>query len=301
MAVYFDPFNPYSRHFCSSCFVKYIESKVLKRVPRKVRGHPIAVAVSGGKDSLALLNVLYTYRSEMKIPSISVFILEEEIPEIHQERQLMLEFIHKKYPDLPVHYVKYSDIYDYNLPDLVNLNDVKGLGYTPCTICGILRKHALFNLGIQFGVDFIALGTTLEDETATSILNIIRGISLQRNKQSSQLEEKPTQKLPQRIKPLVRVSEDLINEYIRIMDIPIISSSCPYADRSLRSDISSFISKLKTRDPQGSFLYNILKTRYRFTKTDNQRQIYPCNRCQMVSHQVLCPSCTIISKLEDSS
>jgi tRNA(Ile)-lysidine synthase TilS/MesJ len=157
--------------------MKYVENKILKAIPRKVRGHPIAIAISGGKDSLALLNVLYTYRNELKLSSIIIFILEEEIPEIQQERQIILEYIKRKYPSLSVHYVKYSDFYGYTLPDLVNLNDKKDLGYTPCTICGIFRKQALFNLGLQNGVDFIALGTTLEDEVTTSILNTVRGLT----------------------------------------------------------------------------------------------------------------------------
>ncbi|MHA1977326.1 MAG: hypothetical protein ACW98F_04435 [Candidatus Hodarchaeales archaeon] len=53
-AEYTDSLNPYSSDYCSSSFVSYIEKKILKGVPRKLKGHPIARALSEGKDSLGL-------------------------------------------------------------------------------------------------------------------------------------------------------------------------------------------------------------------------------------------------------
>ncbi len=293
-----DPFNPYSGNKCSSCFIGYIEKKILNGVPRRVRGHPILVAVSGGKDSLALLSVLFTFRQELKIPSITVVILEEEILDIKHERQQTIQYLKNHFSGLPIIYTNYSNLFGYSLPDLVATNDAIKLGYTPCAICGVFRKQALFNLALQHGINFIALGTTLEDETATTLLNVVRGISRTKKNQISTSNIDEHFKFPERIKPLARISEDLIRTYIKIKQIPTISKPCPYAKRSLRSEITPFISSLKSRDPQGSFLYNILKTRHLLKEmTIPQQPLYQCERCQMISHQILCPSCRIIVKL----
>ena len=103
LGEYKDPFNPYSLDYCSSCFSAYLEKKILRGVPRRVRGQHIAVAVSGGKDSLVLLNVLYSYQNELKLPSLIALVLEEEIPDIQQERQKIIQYLHKHYPDLDLH------------------------------------------------------------------------------------------------------------------------------------------------------------------------------------------------------
>lgn len=298
LAVYSDPFNPYSLEYCSSCFEGYIEKKILKGVSRRVRGHPIAVAVSGGKDSLVLLTVLHAYQDELKLPMLIAVVLEEEIPEIQQERQMIIQYMQNEFSGLPIYHVTYSELFGHKLPNLVSANDRKGCGYTPCSICGIFRRQALFELGVRHSVDFITLGTTLEDEAATTILNTIRGISPSFQYDTSESVMKSSQKLPQRIKPLARISEDLLRVYVKIRKIPTISTPCPYAQRSLRSEITSFLISLKARDPQGSFLFNILKSKQESErKSVSQRQIYACERCKMISHHILCPSCRILSKI----
>ena len=301
LAEYLDPFNPYSREFCASCFIDYVEKKILKGVPRRVRGHPIAVALSGGKDSLVLLHTLYSYQNKLKLPSLIALILEEEIPEIQQERQKVVQHLQDRLPGLSIKITTYSELYGYTLSDLVAKNDEKNLGFTPCSICGILRKQALFELGKRYGADFILLGTTLEDEAATIILNIIRGIPISKKDERSKIGTTATQKLPQRIKPLARISEELIRTYVQIKGIVTLSNPCPYSDRSLRSEITTFSSLLKARDPQGSFLFNILKTRQELAKKIvHPPETYPCKQCKMISHHVLCHSCRIISKIVGS-
>ena len=137
------------------------------------------------------------------------------------------------------------------------MSDNQGLRYTPCTICGIFRKESLFKLGLKNKVAFVALGTTLEDSVCTVLLNIIRGISDRNFIQENQFSEFRKFGVPRRIKPLARISKDLIQTYVSLCNLPIISTTCPYSQRSLRGEISSFISKLKERDPRGSFLFNL--------------------------------------------
>jgi uncharacterized protein (TIGR00269 family) len=301
LAEYSEPFNPYSPDYCSSCFLGYIEKKVLKGVPRSAKGHPIAVAVSGGKDSLVLLTILHAYQDELKLPLLIAIVLEEEIPEVQQERQMTIQYMQNQFPRLPIYNVSYSELFGHNLPTIVFENDKNTLGYTPCSICGIFRRQALFELGKRYSVDFIALGTTLEDEAATMILNTIRGLSPSVQYDRSNSDVKISQRLPQRIKPLARIHEDLIRAYVKIKRIPTVSTTCPYAQRSLRSEITSFFTSLKSRDKQGSFLFNILKSQKESeNKTIPQQQTYTCERCQMISHNILCPSCRILSKIFNS-
>jgi len=98
-ASYKDPYVPFSHDYCPTCFVSYLEKKFVRGIPKAVRGHSIAIAVSGGKDSMALLDVFYKTRAQFKLSSLYAFILEEEIPEINQKRQRIIQFLHNHYSD----------------------------------------------------------------------------------------------------------------------------------------------------------------------------------------------------------
>ena len=293
---YNDPFTPHQQNYCSTCFSSYLEKKMIRGFPRAARGHPIAIAVSGGKDSTTLLNVILKNQKELKIPSVKAILLEEQIPEIEKKRQEIIEVLKGKYPDLAIFYKSYSAIYGYSLPELVKKSTNQNLRFSPCMICGILKKNAIFRIGRELKIPYIALGTTLEDEATTILLNIIRGrphVSLNENSLDINSRESTH---PQLLKPLARISEDLIRIYVDINNLPIISTSCPYAEQSIRSDLTFLMESLKRRDPRGSLVYNITKLK-RLTSTQKLNFIN-CKRCQAPSNQSLCSACRIMSKFE---
>ena len=299
LGSYKDPFVPFSHDYCPSCFVDYLEKKFSRGIPKMVRGHSVAVAVSGGKDSMALLNVFYKFRAQFKLSSLYAFILEEEIPEIEPQRQQIVSFLKKQYPELKIIYKSYSNLYEFSIPELISMSDNQGLRYTPCTICGIFRKESLFKLGLKNKVAFVALGTTLEDSVCTVLLNIIRGIPDRNFIQENQFSEFRKFGVPRRIKPLARISEDLIQTYVSLCNLPIISTTCPYSQRSLRGEVSSFVSKLKERDPRGSLLFNVLSIKKQKASQKSSYILQKCTDCQMMSDKSLCPVCRILTKIKN--
>ncbi|MHA2278669.1 MAG: ATP-binding protein [Candidatus Kariarchaeaceae archaeon] len=291
---YIDPFTPHQQNYCSTCFSNYLEKKMIRGFPRAARVHPIAIAVSGGKDSTTLLDVLLKNQKELKIPSVKAILLEEQIPEIEKQRQEIIEVLKGKYPDLAIFYKNYSAIYGYSLPELVKKSTNQNLRFTPCMMCGILKKNAIFRIGRELKIPYIALGTTLEDEASTILLNIIRGrpqVSL--NENSSDINSRESTH-PQLLKPLTSISEDLIRIYVDINNLPIITKSCPYAEQSIRSDLTFLMESLKRRDPRGSLIFNITKLK-RLPSTQ-KLDLINCKRCQAPSNQSLCSACRIIAK-----
>jgi len=292
---YIDPFTPYSRNYCSICFSIYLEKKIIRGFPRVARGHPLAVAVSGGKDSITLLNVILKNQKKLKIPAIKAILLEEQIPEIQSQRHQVINTLKNTYPSLDIIYRDYSSIFEYSLPELIKKSASNNLGFTPCMMCGILKKHALFKIGRELKTPFIVLGTTLEDESTTILLNIIRGRpQLSLNKNNSDFLSRETRN-PQLLKPLARISEDLIRIYVKINNLPIISTPCPYSNQSIRSDLISLMENLKKRDPRGSLIFNITKLKQIYS---NQKpNIFNCEQCQAPSNQSLCAACRMLAKI----
>ncbi|MFX0085991.1 MAG: ATP-binding protein, partial [Candidatus Hodarchaeota archaeon] len=167
------PLTP--RFLCSECYGKEFERKFLNNIPRKIRGHSIAVAFSGGKDSSSVLYILEKYRKKLKIPFIAAMIVDDENPEVQGARNKIVDLSKHKYPSVKFIQRSFSDFYNFSLPDLVYQSDKKKMGFTPCTICGILRRHAIITLSLELKVDYVIMGNTLNDEASTILLNILRG------------------------------------------------------------------------------------------------------------------------------
>jgi uncharacterized protein (TIGR00269 family) len=295
---YQNQFSPHSHYYCDTCFLTLLTKKFLRGMPRVIRGHSLAIAVSGGKDSMALLHAIYSSKNTLKLKSLSVILLEEEIPEIQKERQRVMTYLQKTFPNINFIQKSYTELFQYSLPELVEKSLIKDLKYTPCTICGVLRKQTLFKIGREVGAKFIALGTNLEDEATTVLLNLIRGRGERNFIQNQIFSEYIEKGQPERIHPFSRISEDLIRDYCELSDIPTISVKCPYANFSLRSDITPFIEVLKKRDPQGSLLFNLISQKQELKgQTNKKYDLKYCDNCHDYTSDSLCPSCRILQKL----
>ena len=135
-----------TKYFCPECYSREFERKFLRKIPRNVLGHSLAVAFSGGKDSSSLLYILNKYRKKLKIPFLAAITIDDENPEVQEVRNQSYNLSKHHYSNVKFVKRSFSDIYEYSLPDLVCQSDKKKLGFTPCTICGILRRQAIIAL-----------------------------------------------------------------------------------------------------------------------------------------------------------
>ncbi len=289
-------FPPTSQYFCPRCFSLNFERRVLKRIPGNVRGHSIAVALSGGKDSTALLHVLNKSRRKLKIPSLSAIVLEEENLEIQATREKIIDELKATYPDIQYIHKSFTELFGYSLPKLVQRSDSKGLRFTPCTICGVLRRHGILRIALDLRVDFIAMGNTIDDEAETILLNIIRGNFGKNFRDNIQYRSVNKQPLPTRIKPLEKISEKTIQDYCRVNQLSILKKKCTFAKRSFRSQISQFLIEIEKKDPR--VLYNVTSpiTQDVLLKT-SVVQVYKCETCSSYSPKPECSACRIVRQI----
>ncbi|UCG00870.1 MAG: hypothetical protein JSW11_14780 [Candidatus Heimdallarchaeota archaeon] len=289
-------FHPTSQYFCSSCFSRKFEKRILNQIPRFVRGNSIAVALSGGKDSATLLHVLHKTQRKLKITKLMAIILEEGILELQLARKKIINKLKKNYSDIDFIKTSYSELFDYSLPTLVQHSDNQGLGFTPCAICGVLRRHGIMRLALENEADFIAMGNTLEDEADTILLNIIRGTPWKNSRGKIDYQPADRKSLPLRIKPLARISENAILNYSKIHQLPILTNQCVFAYRSLRSDISIFLNSIEEKNPH--VRYSITSSMEEDTKRDRiVKVVQKCERCSSYSPEFECAACRMIQKI----
>ena len=289
-------FPPASQYFCPQCFSINFERRVLKSIPRYVRGHSIAVALSGGKDSATLLHVLNKTKRKLKIPSLSAIVLEEENLEIQTAREKIIDEFKVIYPDVKFVKKAFTELFGYSLPMLVQRSNSKGLRFTPCAICGILRRHGILRIALDLKVDFIAMGNTINDEAETILLNIIRGNFEKVFRNTIQYRAVDKQSLPKRIKPLEKISERTIREYSVANQLTVMKKECTLAKRSFRSQINQFLNEIEKKDPR--VLYNVTSS----IKQENLVkpsvvQVYRCETCNTYSPQSECSACRIVRQI----
>jgi tRNA(Ile)-lysidine synthase TilS/MesJ len=159
---------------CSQCFSKSIVRKTAKTISKYnmiKHNDLVAVAVSGGKDSLALLKIIneMALTHSFKIKAITI---DEGIPGYRNEA---LEIVEKFCAELDVEHkvYAYKDLFELTLDEALDLREN---GKTSsCSICGTLRRRAIDYAAKDIGADVIATGHNLDDTLQTFVINMLSG------------------------------------------------------------------------------------------------------------------------------
>ena len=209
--------------------------KELKRLAGKAihnrqmirHGDHVMVAVSGGKDSLALLWLL---RDRLKrIP------IEYRVTAVHVDPgfgansgALMKTFF-------STHGFDFRIIESNIGPQAHGPENLEN----PCFLCSRLRRKLLFQLAAEIGCNRVAFGHHKDDLIETFFLNVFYGASI-----STML---PVQELfggkLTVIRPLYLIDEDRIIRYAKFMDWPKIALGCPTEESSKRKKIKNMLNE----------------------------------------------------------
>lgn len=218
--------RPYSGDkFCRRCFLESVENKVRVTIAKYKMfeiDDRIAVAVSGGKDSISLLHILAKIEEGFPRVSLCAVTIDEGIKEY---RDVAAELAAENCAKLGIEQtiVSFKDLYNHTMDEIVEKTRDDKL--TPCAYCGILRRRALNVAARKAGADKIATAHTLDDEIQTFLLNIIHGNPL-RIARSGALHGRVSA-LVQRVKPFCEVLERESALYAYVKGAPFQEMSCP--------------------------------------------------------------------------
>ena len=210
----------------------------------------IAVAVSGGKDSLTLLLQL---RDRLKrIP------IKYDITAIHLDPGFKLSSAEKMEKFFTENDFKY----------IIEKCDFGAVAHSdknkenPCFLCARLRRKRLFEIVEELGCKTIAFGHHKDDVIETFLLNIFFGASV-----SSMM---PVQKFfngkIKIIRPLYLVEEHLIVRYANYHNLELINSCCPSEHSTRRAFIKQMLLDLyKTnKKVKGNIFNSIHNVKYEY-------------------------------------
>jgi len=299
-------FRRYSgEKLCKKCFAKSIEGKVKATIAKYQMlnyNDKIAVAVSGGKDSLSLLHILA--KIERRYPKASlVAITVDEGIKGYRDEALKIAAENCKKLNIEHHVTSFKELYGFTLDSIVRSLKQKGNGeLTSCAYCGVLRRKALNILARRVKANKIATAHTLDDETQTILLNIFHGDIIRISREKPVTDEAHP-KLVQKVKPFCEIPEKETALYAYVKKIKFQSKPCPYASEALRNDIRTMLNRIEEKHAGIKFtiLKSIEKIRPAFENTARREGLSECEECGEPAAERICKTCQIIRQIEHSN
>jgi len=192
----------------------------------------IAIGLSGGKDSMALLYALakLKQRSPIKYELMAITL------ELGWKTNLQPAINLCKDLNIPYH-IEYTDIG----PIVFEYRKEKN----PCSLCAKMKRGALHNAAKRFGFNKVALAHHLDDAIETLLLNMFYTGRIKTFQPKTYLDKKDITL----IRPLIYVEEKTIRNFIAEYDIPVIPSGCPANGHTKREEIKKLINDLEKQIP----------------------------------------------------
>jgi len=295
-------FRPYSgEKLCRKCFVESIEGKVKGTIAKYGMfefNDRIAVAVSGGKDSISLLHVLAKIERSYPKASLAAVTVDEGIKEYRDDA---LKIATKNCKELGIkhHIVSFKDLYGYTLDETVKRLKKKGEGgLTPCAYCGVLRRRALNTAARKIKADKLVTAHTLDDETQTILLNIFHGDVL-RIAREKPVTDETHPKLVQKVKPFCEIPEKETALYAYARKIKFQSTLCPYASEALRNDIRIMLNRMEEKHAGIKFTIfrSIERIRPALEEIAKKEGLRECSQCGEPTTEKICKTCQILRQI----
>lgn len=210
----------------------------------------ILVGLSGGKDSLCLLELL-AKRARISHPRFRVEAIHVRMENIHYETstEYLLSFCDAL--DVPLHIITTSF---QDAPETDSQSSPKS-PKPPCFLCSWNRRKQMFNLAQQLGCNKIALGHHQDDLLHTALMNLT--FQGRFGTMPARLKMK---KMPLSIiRPLCMVPESEIKQYAQLRGYEKQLKFCPYEHDTHRTSARQLFEQLQQLNPEARFsLWNAL-------------------------------------------
>ena len=302
---------------CSACFTKSIAKKTAKTISKyNMIKHDdlVAVAVSGGKDSLVLLTVINEMAKNHHFDIMAITI-DEGIPGYRDEALHIVEEFCRKL-DVKHKVYSYKDLFEMTLDEALNIRDGQkntitinakdGASVSPlartstttsCSICGTLRRRAIDHAARDNNANVIATGHNLDDTLQTFVINMLSGDTTKIGWMNPDTSANTIRK----IKPFCEIYESEIVFYAFTNDIPFQSEPCPHMNEGIRTEIREFLNSLETKHTgiKNSFYQSVLKVSDS-VKKDNKgtKTKIRCQNCGSESTGKTCSVCNTLLQLK---
>jgi cytoplasmic tRNA 2-thiolation protein 1 len=282
---------------CSSCFSESIVEKTRRAVSKyRMIGHKdrVAVAVSGGKDSLSLLKVLVSLYGPRRTPIVAVSVDEG----VAGYRDEALEHARSVASELGVDHIEvsYKELFGFSLDEALDWKDERDV--SSCSFCGVFRRRAIDEAAARAGATVVATAHNLDDYVQTFMMNLMHGDVARLGWLDPSYSDGS---FPlRRVKPFMEIYEEEVALFAFQTKIPFQSVSCPYMHEGLRSEVRDYLNMMEANHPgiKNVLLRSSLDVISRYSRS-SEKGLVPCQGCGKPSSSGLCNVCRMKATIEE--
>ena len=291
------------QHRLALCKQHYLEwvpeqtERFIKKYNMFTHNEKILVAVSGGKDSLSLWDILVRlgYQADGFYIGLGI---DEGINYSHESQRLAEKFANEH--KLKLHIVNIEKEYGQPIPVMAERSH---RGYNkPCAVCGLVKRHEMNRIARDLGYDVLATGHNLDDEAAVLFGNTLSWASDFLLRQNPVLPS--SEGLVRKVKPLCRFYEREMTAYAIARGIEYIYEECPFAEGSQSIYYKEFLNQMETAHPGTKLIFYLRFLEARksgelfIEKNIEHADMHPCTKCgQLTSAPGMCSFCRMIEKV----
>ena len=282
--------------FCGDCFVHHSR----EQVRRAIEDHGmisasdrVLVAVSGGKDSLALWDLLIGlgYAADGLYLGLGIGDYSDSsgryVRRFAEERGLRLIEV-----DIPA-------TYGFGIPE-----GAAAVRRVPCSACGLSKRHLFNQSAIEGGYDVLATGHNLDDEAAVLLGNVLRWSTEYLGRQAPVLPA--AQGFVRKVKPLVRLGEREMAAYCVLQGIDYIVEECPMAEGNKHLGYKAALNDIEASSPgtKAAFYTGFLVRgleHFRAESEDDRAELASCTSCGAPTPSGVCAFCRLVERATDTS
>ena len=273
--------------FCKDHFMDHVRNQVARTIKHFKMFGPddrLLVAVSGGKDSLAIWDILIDLGYDA-----TGFYLDLGIGSYSdRSKEAAVAFADAKDAKLIVRSLQ--EEHGFTVPELSRLT-----GRVPCSGCGLNKRYEFNRAALEEGFDILVTGHNLDDEVATLFGNVLHWNTDMLGRQGPVLEERlvdheGTQRtvLVKKVKPLVRVAERETAAYALLAGIDYIVEECPMVEGNTQHRYKEAITMIEEASPgtKSQMYFGFLdRVSHRFAQDTGEATLTSCSECGALTTQ----------------
>jgi tRNA-5-methyluridine54 2-sulfurtransferase len=281
----------HNANFCTEHFLRLCRDQVaraIKDFDMLEPHHRALVAVSGGKDSLAVWDILLELGYEADGLYLGLGIGDYSDASGDKARAFAAS------RGLTLHEVDLPTEHGFDIP-----TGAKAARRVPCSACGLSKRHLFDEAARTRGYDVVVTGHNLDDEAAVLFGNVLHW---QTDYLGRQLPVLPARHgFPRKVKPLVRLGEREMAAYCVLRGIDYIVEECPMAAGNKHLGYKEALNAIEATSPgsKHDFYFGFLaRASDRFTPVaeDVQEQLRACNRCGAPTTAEVCAFCRLVER-----
>ncbi len=217
----------HNANFCADHFLRYCREQVartIKEFDMAAPGDRLLVAVSGGKDSLALWDILLELGYDVDGLYVGLGIGDYSDVSGTYVQNFVSTFLEPRgeRSTTTLTHIDLRSEYDYDVPTAADAT-----GRAPCSACGLSKRHLFDKAAREGDYDVLVTGHNLDDEAAVLYGNVMKWQIDYLARQRPVLAAENG--FPKKAKPLVRLSERETAAYCVLRGIDYQVEECPMA------------------------------------------------------------------------